>query len=67
MNLVQNDISKDYPELSKGIGKLCNFQLLISINNYVKPVVQPLRSVPYQLRSKAEDKLAELKQTDSTY
>lgn len=53
-----------FPKSFNGIGKLKNFQLKIPIDEAVQPIIQPLRRVPYYLRSKLEAKLDELESLD---
>ncbi|CAC5385616.1 unnamed protein product [Mytilus coruscus] len=48
----------------EGIGKLKNFQLKITIDESVKPVIQPIRRVPFHLREKLDKKLEELQGFD---
>ena len=61
VNHINTDqILGQFPELTNGFGKLEDFQLKIPIDDIVKPVIQPMRRVPYQLREKLDDKLIEL-------
>ena len=46
------------------MGKLKNFQLRIPIDETVKPVIQPIRRIPYHLREKLDRKLNELVDLD---
>ena len=43
-----------------GVEKLKSFQLEIPIDPEVKPVIQPLRRIPFNLRDKVEKTLNEL-------
>ena len=47
-----------------GVEKLKSFQLEIPIDPEVKPVIQPLRRIPFNLRDKVEKKLNELLDID---
>ena len=47
-----------------GVEKLKSFQLEISIDPEVKPVIQPLRRIPFNLRDKVEKTLNELLDLD---
>ena len=48
----------------KGTGKLKDFQLGIPIDESVKPIIQPVRRVPFHLRDKLGKKLDELEKSD---
>jgi hypothetical protein len=58
------ELKEKYPECFEGVGKLKDFQLVIPINPDVKPVVQPARRIPYNLRDKLKHKLDELVKMD---
>jgi len=58
------DVVNNYNELFTGLGKLEGYQLEVPIDQAVKPVVQPTRRVPYQLREKLEAKIKELLDSD---
>ena len=47
-----------------GVEKLKSFQLEIPIDPEVKPVIQPLRRIPFNLRDKVEKTLNELLDLD---
>ena len=51
---------RDFPECFKGVGKLKGFQVKLHIDESVKPVAQKLRTPPYGLREKIQQKLEEL-------
>ena len=57
-------VAEKYPECFQGVGKLKDFQLSISIDKEVKPVVQPTRRIPFHLRDKVSAKLKELEDLD---
>ena len=61
---TRDKLMAKYPECFEGLGKLKDFQLKIAIDDTVKPVVQPLRRIPYHLRDKVEQKLLELESYD---
>ena len=52
-----------YPQVFDGVGKLKNRQVRLHIDESVSPVAQPLRRIPYQLRSKVEAEIQQLLQT----
>ena len=53
-----------YPEVFKGVGKLNTKQVSLHINHDVKPVAQPLRRTPFNLRERVEKKIQELLEDD---
>ena len=53
-----------YKSCFEGLGKLKDFQLDIPIDQNVKPVAQPMRRVPFNMRDKLEQKLNELVDID---
>jgi transposase InsO family protein len=57
-------ITTKYKEYFTGIGKLTDHTVKLHIDNSVKPVVQPVRRIPFALREKVEAKLVELEQLD---
>ena len=61
---VDDDIVKRYPECFTGFGKLNDFQLHIPIDKTVRPIAQPLRRIPFNLREPLERKLQELEELD---
>ena len=64
VNKVSKSILDEYQDVITGFGKLKNFQLDIPIIDEVNPVVQPVRRIPFHLRSKLEAKLDELEALD---
>ena len=65
INLIGNsEIQALYDDCCKGVGKLKNFQLQLHVDENVKPVVQPLRRLPFALRDKVGQKLRELEDGD---
>ena len=59
-----DELKDKYPKCFTGIGKLKDFQLKIPIDSDIKPVIQPARRIPYNLRNKLEEKLNELVDLD---
>ena len=57
---VASTLKLDYPEVFNGIGKLNSSKITLHIDPDVKPVAQPLRRIPFNLRSKVDDKINEL-------
>ena len=55
-----DNLKQHYPEVFDGVGKLKNKQVSLDIDPTVKPVVQPYRRVPFNLREKVRDKTTEL-------
>ena len=55
-----DNLQQQYPEVFEGVGKLKNKQISLDINPTVKPIAQPYRRVPFNLRGKIRDKTTEL-------
>ncbi|KAK7104470.1 hypothetical protein V1264_019182 [Littorina saxatilis] len=51
---------KRHPKLYEGLGKLKDHQVHVYVKKDVKPVAQSPRRIPFSLRSKVEEKIAEL-------
>ena len=65
INLISNsEIQNLFDACCKGMGKLKKFQLKLYVNEEVKPVVQPLRRLPFALRDRVSQKLRELENDD---
>ena len=64
VNLLDNDIIASYKPLFTGVGTLKNYRLKLHIDGSIKPVAQPLRRIPFQLRDKVDFKLNELLESD---
>ena len=68
VNSVSDDrkaiIKQKFPKCFEGVGKLKDFQLKIPIDESVKPVIQPIRRIPFHLLEKLDRKLEELQQFD---
>ena len=54
ISTVVENLQQQYPEVFKDIGKLNTEQVDLHIDPNIKPVAQPLRSTPLNLRSKVE-------------
>ena len=55
-----HDLKQQYPEVFEGVGKLTNKQISLDIDPTVKPVAQPYRRIPFNLREKVQNKTSEL-------
>ena len=55
-----DSLKQQYPEVFEGVGKLKNKQIPLDIDPTVKPIAQPFRRIPFNLRGKIRDKTAEL-------
>ena len=55
-----HDLKLQYPEVFEGVGKLKDKQISLDIDPIVKPVAQPYRRIPFNLREKVQDKTTEL-------
>lgn len=61
---VEENLQQQYPEVYNGIGKLNTKQITLHIDPNIKPVAQPLRRTPFNLRSQVEKKISELIEAD---
>ena len=61
---IKDTLRQQYPKVFKGVGKLKTKQLSLYIDPKVKPVAQPLRRIPYNLREAVENKIKELTELD---
>ncbi|KAK7105707.1 hypothetical protein V1264_012941 [Littorina saxatilis] len=57
-------VKEGHDTLFEGLGKLKNFQAHLYLKEDVKPVAQPPRRIPFGLREKLEEKIAELEAAD---
>ena len=57
-------ILNEYSDRFEGLGKLKDFKLKLHINKDVKPVAQPPRRMPFQVRKQVQSKLDELLKQD---
>lgn len=57
-------LKEKYPSVFGGIGKLKERQIKIHVDPEIKPVAQPPRRTPFQLRPKVEEKISELINAD---
>ena len=55
-----------YKSLYSGLWKLKGWKVTLHVKHDVKPVIQAARSIPFSLRSKVEEKIAELEALDAT-
>ena len=55
-----DSLKQQYPEVFEGVGKLKNKQISLDIDPTVKPIAQPYRRIPFNLRGKIRDKATEL-------
>lgn len=58
--ICEEDIFTKYPTVFQGVGKLNSRQVTLHVDPNAKPVAQPLRRTPFQLREKVTDKIKEL-------
>ena len=63
-NELKLKLKEKFPACFNGMGKLKDFQLGIPIDDSVKPVIQPVRRVPFHLREKLEKRFDELEDSD---
>jgi hypothetical protein len=54
----------EYKQLYTGLRKLKNQKIKLHVNKEMKPVIQNARRIPFSLRSKVEEKIAELEALD---
>ena len=59
-----SSILEEYQDRFQGIGKLKDFKVKLHTKPDVKPVAQPHRRIPFSLREKVEQKIAELEKAD---
>ena len=55
-----DSLKQQYPEVYEDVGKLKNKQISLDIDLTVKPIAQPNRRMPFNLRGKIRDKTTEL-------
>ena len=55
-----DSLKQHYPEVFEGVRKLKNKQISMDIEATVKPIAQPYRRIPFNLRGKIRDKTTEL-------
>ena len=60
LNNMFCDVIDKFPLLFNGVGLSKNYELNLHIDTTVKPIAQPARKLPFQLRDKVERKLLEL-------
>ena len=54
------DYCEKYEDIFTGVGKLRDFQLKLYIKDNFTPIAQPVRRLPFGLRTKVDEKLDEL-------
>ncbi|CAC5388120.1 unnamed protein product [Mytilus coruscus] len=54
---TKGDIVSKYSDLFCGLGKLKDYQLKIYIDKNVKPIAQPTRRLPFNIRKSVEEKI----------
>lgn len=59
-----SDYRLKYNSCFSGLGKLTDFELKLHVDPNVKPVVQPMRRIPFNIRGKVEKTLEELLDLD---
>jgi hypothetical protein len=64
INQETHEIVQKYEDLVVGLGKLKNYQLKLYRDETVKPVAQPMRRLPYDMREAVEKKIKELETLD---
>ena len=55
-----DSLKQQYPEVFEGVRKLKNKQISLDIDPTVKPIAQPYRGIPFNLRGKIRDKTTDL-------
>ncbi|KAJ8411216.1 hypothetical protein AAFF_G00172220 [Aldrovandia affinis] len=60
----KQSLEQQYPKLFQGVGKLNSKQVSLHINPEVKPVAQPLRRIPFNLRGAVEARIKQLMDMD---
>ena len=60
---IQN-ILKDYPDTFKGIGELKHHQVKLHIKEDFKPILSPLRPIPYHFRERVQEQINEMLAND---
>lgn len=63
-SVQHGDCEKGHKRLFEGLGKLKDHQVHLYVNNEVKPVAQPPRRIPFRMRAKVEEKIAEFEAAD---
>ena len=59
-------LCNEYSDVFKGIGKLKDVKVKIHIDENVKPVIQPLRRIPFHIHKQVEAELDRLEKLDIT-
>lgn len=58
------DILKNYPENFVGLGRLRNHQVKLHVDQTIKPIAAPARSIPYHLKERVEQVIEEMVKQD---
>ena len=61
---AKSEIVSKFPDIFSGLGKLKDYQLKIHVDKNVKPIAQPVRRLPFNIRKSVELKLKELEDLD---
>lgn len=61
---IKQTLQQQYPEVFSGVGKLKTRQVKLHINPEVRPVAQPIRRIPFNLRGAVESRIKELMDLD---
>lgn len=61
---LKHTLQQQYPEVFRGVGKLKTKQVKLHIDPEVRPVAQPLRRIPFNLREAVEATIKELMESD---
>ena len=59
-SVSEENLLREFPRVLNGVGKLKDFQAKLHIDESVEPIAQKLRTSPFGLREKIEEKLEEL-------
>ena len=62
--MKREDILIEFPNICSGIGRVKDREIELKIDPNVKPVVQPLRRIPFALRDKLATKLRQMVKDD---
>ena len=64
MNTVADNVEKQFPNISKGIGRMKDKQFKLHIDRSYPAVIQRCRRLPFNVRSKVEEELDRLLKND---
>ena len=60
---IQNVLTS-YPHTFQGIGKLKDYQVKLHLDHNLKPIAEPPRRIPYNLKSRVDESLANMLESD---